>query len=144
MNRLRSLLSMRCMLPGYSFHPGHNSRALGTVASLMTIGSSMNGYSHQEKPSKRSKPFREPISRTKKLGREGKGGERKKVSFCPLPLPQFSFFFFCSRSSVRALTRAETFVTQAKKNQFDNREKDLLAQSVVFFCATSKGLTRFR
>ena len=82
------------MLPGYSFHPGHNSRALGTVASLMTIGSSMNGYSHQEKPSKRSKPFREPISRTKKLGREGGGGERKKVSFCPLPLPQFSFLFF--------------------------------------------------
>ena len=143
MNRLRSLLSMRCMLPGYSFHPGHNSRALGTVASLMTIGSSMNGYSHQEKPSKRSKPFREPISRTKKLGREGGGGEKEGFLLSPPPSSIF-LFIFCSRSSVRALTRAETFVTQAKKNRFDNREKDLLAQSVVFFCATSKGLTRFR
>ena len=48
------------------------------------------------------------------------------------PPPYSIFFFFCSRSSVRALTRAKTFVTQAKKNQFDNREQDLLAQSVVF------------
>ena len=62
----------------------------------------------------------------------GGGGERKKVSFCPLPLPEFSFFFFSSRSSLCALTRAETFVAQAKKNQFDNKEQDLLAQSVVF------------
>ena len=99
----------------------------------MTIGSSMNGYSHQEKPSLRSKPFREPISRAKKLGRR-RGGEKEGFLLSPpLPSPPRS------RSSVRALTRAETFATQAKKNQFDNREQDLLAQSVGF--GDLKGLT---
>ena len=44
MNRVRSLLSMRSMLPGYSFNPRPNNSALGTADSLMDIGSSINGY----------------------------------------------------------------------------------------------------
>ena len=35
---MRSLLSMRCMLLGYSFEPRLNSRALGSAGSAMTIG----------------------------------------------------------------------------------------------------------
>ena len=37
MNRVRSLLSMRCVLPGYSFES--NTPALGTAGSIMTIKS---------------------------------------------------------------------------------------------------------
>ena len=65
----------------------------------------------------------------------GGGGEREKEGFLLSPPPPASsifFFFFCSRSSVCALTRAETFATQARKNQFDNGEQDLLAQNVGF------------
>ena len=62
----------------------------------------------------------------------GRGGRERRFPSVPSPFLNFPFIFFCSRSSVRALTRAETFVTQAKKNQFDNREQDLLGQSVVF------------
>ena len=35
---MRSLLSMRCMLLGYSFEPRLKSRALGSGGSVMTIG----------------------------------------------------------------------------------------------------------
>ena len=45
MNRVSSLLSMRCMLLGYNFKP-----RLGTAGSVMNIGSSINGCSHT-KPS---------------------------------------------------------------------------------------------
>ena len=38
LNRMRSLLSMRCMLLGYSFEPRLKSRALGSGGSVMTIG----------------------------------------------------------------------------------------------------------
>ena len=38
LNRMRYLLSMRCMLLGYSFEPRLNSRALGSSGSVMTIG----------------------------------------------------------------------------------------------------------
>ena len=34
----RFLLSMRCLLLGYSFEPRPNSHALGTEGSVMTIG----------------------------------------------------------------------------------------------------------
>ena len=37
-NRVRSLLNMRGVLLGYSLEPGSNSRAQGTVSSVMTIG----------------------------------------------------------------------------------------------------------
>ena len=37
MNRVRSLLSMRCMLLGGSFEPRPNNHALGTTGSVMTI-----------------------------------------------------------------------------------------------------------
>ena len=36
--RARFLLSMRCLLLGYSFEPRPNSHALGTEGSVMTIG----------------------------------------------------------------------------------------------------------
>ena len=49
-NRVRSLLSMRYMLLGYSFEPRPytNSHALGTTGSVMTIGLSINGCSHSK------------------------------------------------------------------------------------------------
>ena len=34
------------MLLAYSFEPRPNSRALGTAGSVMTIGLSINGFSH--------------------------------------------------------------------------------------------------
>ena len=37
-NREKSLLSMCCMLLGYSFEPRPNSRAVGTAGSVMIIG----------------------------------------------------------------------------------------------------------
>ena len=54
--RIRSLLSMRCMLLGYSFESRPNSRALYTTAlyyytglsSVMTTGLSINRGSHPE------------------------------------------------------------------------------------------------
>ena len=49
MNRVRSLLSMRCMLLGDSFEPRPNNHALGTTDSVMTIGLSINGCSHSKK-----------------------------------------------------------------------------------------------
>ena len=48
--RVRSLLSMRCMLLGYSFEPRPNNCALGIAGSVMTIGLSINGCSHSKKP----------------------------------------------------------------------------------------------
>ena len=47
-NRVRSLLSMRCMLLGYSFEPRPNSLALGKEGSVVTIGLSINQCSHAE------------------------------------------------------------------------------------------------
>ena len=38
LNQVRSLLSTRVVLLGYSFEPRPNSRALGTAGSVMTIG----------------------------------------------------------------------------------------------------------
>ena len=38
------------MLLGYSFEPRPTTRALGTAGSVMTIGSSINGRSHSNKP----------------------------------------------------------------------------------------------
>ena len=38
MIRVKSLLSMRCLLLGYSFDPRPNSYALGTASVVMTIG----------------------------------------------------------------------------------------------------------
>ena len=47
----RSLLSMRCLLLRYNLEPRLlNSRALGTVTSVMIIGLSINGCSHSKKP----------------------------------------------------------------------------------------------
>ena len=46
MTHVRSLLSMRGMLLGYSFKPRPNSRALGMAGSIMSIGLSINGCSH--------------------------------------------------------------------------------------------------
>ena len=48
MTRVRSLLSMRGMLLGYSFKTRPNSRALGIAGSVMTIGLSINGCSHSK------------------------------------------------------------------------------------------------
>ena len=50
MNRVRSLLSMRSMLLGYSFEPRPNSRALATGGWVMIIGLSRNGSLHSKKP----------------------------------------------------------------------------------------------
>ena len=50
MNRLRSLLSMRGILLGYSFKPRPNSWLLATAGSVMTIGLSINGCWHSKKP----------------------------------------------------------------------------------------------
>ena len=50
MNRLRSLLSMRRILLGYSSKPRPNSWLLATAGSVMTIGLSINGCSHSKKP----------------------------------------------------------------------------------------------
>ena len=48
MNRVRSLLSMRCLLLGYSFKPRSNIRALGTAGSVMTTRLTINGCSHSK------------------------------------------------------------------------------------------------
>ena len=48
MNRVRSLLGMRGMLIGYSFEPRPNSCAIATACLFMTIGLSINGYSHSK------------------------------------------------------------------------------------------------
>ena len=46
----RSLLSMRCLLLRYNLEPRLlNSRALGTVTSVMIVGLSINGCSHSKK-----------------------------------------------------------------------------------------------
>ena len=50
MNRLRSLLSMRGILLGYSFKPRPKSWLLATAGSVLTIGLSINGWSHSKKP----------------------------------------------------------------------------------------------
>ena len=47
MNQVTSLLSVCCMMLGYSFELRQNSLAVGTVSSVMTIGSSINGWSLQ-------------------------------------------------------------------------------------------------
>ena len=47
--RIRSLLSMRCMLLGYSFESRPNSRALASGGSVMTTGLSINRGSHPGK-----------------------------------------------------------------------------------------------
>ena len=47
-NRVRSLLSMRCLVLGYSFEPRPKSPALGTTGSVVTSGLSINGCSHPE------------------------------------------------------------------------------------------------
>ena len=49
MNRVRSLLSMRCMLLGYSFEPRPKSHVLATADSVMTISLSINGGAHSKK-----------------------------------------------------------------------------------------------
>ena len=49
MNRLRSLLRMRCILLGYRFAPRPNSPTLGSAGSVMTICLSINGCSHSKK-----------------------------------------------------------------------------------------------
>ena len=46
MNRVKCLLSMRCMSLGYILKPRLNIRALGTVGSVVNTGSSLNGCSH--------------------------------------------------------------------------------------------------
>ena len=48
MNRVRSLLSMRCLSLGYSFEPRPNSLALDTAGTVLIIGLSINGCSHSE------------------------------------------------------------------------------------------------
>ena len=48
-NRLRSLLRMRCILLGYRFEPRPNSHTLGSVGSVMTICLSIKGCSHSKK-----------------------------------------------------------------------------------------------
>ena len=47
--RVRSLLSMRGMLLGYSFEHRPNSRVLATAGSVITIGLLINGCSHLKK-----------------------------------------------------------------------------------------------
>ena len=49
MNEVRSLLSMRGMLVGYSFEPRPNSRVLATAGSVMIITLSLNGSSYSKK-----------------------------------------------------------------------------------------------
>ena len=46
--RVRSLLSMRCMLLGYSFKPKFNGHVLGTAGSVMTVSLSVKGFLHLE------------------------------------------------------------------------------------------------
>ena len=50
MNGVRSLLSPRGMLLGYSFEPRPNHRVLATAWSFMTVGLSLNRCSHSKKP----------------------------------------------------------------------------------------------
>ena len=50
MNRVRSMLSTRGMLLGYSFESRSNSRVPATAGSIMTIGLSINGCWHSKKP----------------------------------------------------------------------------------------------
>ena len=47
MNREKSLLSMCCLLLGYSFELRPKSRVLGTAGSIIS-GLSINGCSHSE------------------------------------------------------------------------------------------------
>ena len=48
MNRVKSLLSIRGKLLGYSFKPRPSSRLLDTSDSVMAIGLSINGCSYSE------------------------------------------------------------------------------------------------
>ena len=48
MNRVKSLLSRRGMLLGYSFKARPSSRLLDTSASVMAFGLSINGCSYSE------------------------------------------------------------------------------------------------
>ena len=48
-NQVRSLLSMRCILLGYSFEPRTNSRALGTAGSVILRDLSIKRCSHSKK-----------------------------------------------------------------------------------------------
>ena len=48
-DRVRSLLSMRGILLGYSFEPTANNRVLATAWSFMTVGLSLNRCSHSRK-----------------------------------------------------------------------------------------------
>ena len=48
MDRVRSLLSVRCLLLGYSFKARPNIRALGTAGSVMTTRLTINGCSHSK------------------------------------------------------------------------------------------------
>ena len=50
-----------------------------------------------------------PPPKKKKMEVGGGGG---KVSFSPLPLLLFIYFYFCSRSTFRALSRAKSLGTQ--------------------------------
>ena len=53
MNRVWSLLSMQCLVLGYSFELKPTRPALGTTGSVVTSGLSINGCSHPAKPVKR-------------------------------------------------------------------------------------------
>ena len=48
MNRVRSLLSLRCTLLGYSFKPWPNSSVLAIAGLVLTIALSINGSSHSK------------------------------------------------------------------------------------------------
>ena len=57
-----------------------------------------------------------PPPKKKKMEVGGGGG---KVSFPPLPLLLFIYFYFCSRSTFRALSRAKSLGTQVIINWVD-------------------------
>ena len=101
LNRVKSLLSMRFMLLGYSFEPRPNSRALGTAGSVMTIAL-FNKQAHSKKPvypRENKIDFSRPYSRRRQKGTLLAGCRRKgfstngRVCFAPVTHPVFLLTF---------------------------------------------------
>ena len=68
MNRVRALLSMRGMLPGYSLEPRRKGGVLATACSVMNISLSINGCSRSKKENREREREREQDCLVQKFG----------------------------------------------------------------------------
>ena len=117
-NREKSLLSMCCMLLGYSFEPRPNSRAVGTAGSVMIIG-----FAKKKPVWRENTRLTGPKVRVAAISKDWHQCDSGRVFFCSPhsrkqkkvllagciwePLQQFSIFFLLSFS------KASTFLVLA-------------------------------